>query len=1082
MTRRMDTNPLPHQMILASAGSGKTHALVNRYIRILLLTGQPERIIALTFTRTAAGEFFEGVAQRLHKAASNRAEAEKLSREIEVETGTADYLSALKHFLANSHRLRLLTLDAFFAQIVQCFPLELGLGGVPRILEPVAIARAYRVTLDRLAHPGRVPAALLHDFWNAFKEATMGVEVKRVDSLIADYVGEHHELLLEAPAEALWGDADTIWPQGCPWLDPHLDPGLALAQARSEVDAAGFGKAVTRALEDFLAQVEQTLIRAQRPDSLKTLPARLLDHHAELVQGLEVVVPFGRSKDGMRLAGEFGRNLGRLAGLLMLTEIGDRLKATRGVYRVVREFERNYHDEVRGMGKLGFSDLTRILLQAPEHSRALLDYRMDGVCDHWLFDEFQDTSRPQWDVVANLVDEVVQGPPGERSLFYVGDTKQSLYLWRDSDEQLFFRIRDRYDGLIEQLSLNRSWRSAPPVIEMVNRTFDDNAAIAECFGPGAAGRWQSGWELHESAPPRQAERAHAALLVATPGSCGRDQITLDLLQQIQPLQRGLSVAILVRKNAEATALAEFLRNAGGLRVVTGSSITPLTDNLPAVTLLALFRMTAHPADDQAAGMVWLSPLPAALQAMGVVPHQDQQTAMASIRRRILEQVGRQGIEAAARHWGDIISRVMAGDDAFSKQRLESFYEVARLFEASEPGGMDDFLDFAIEWATRDTVDTRAIRVMTIHAAKGLGFDLVILPELQDRQTLRQARQGISVRRDADGRINWVLQMPKKEFAAKDQILRRHLDQAEDQAAFESLCNLYVAMTRAKRGLYMITDPLPGPEKCNATYPALLGQIFGHTGAQEIQIGEAAFSAQWELGDRQWFAADSVAVEKAPPTARQPSTESAKRAQPWHRQPRFVSRRPSAAQDFRIQASVVFTGGTVKAAFGEVVHALFERIDQLPQDREQAVCHVRDLAKGVPDDAVNAVVQCLANTAILDVFADCSPQDTLWRERAFAVVLDGKLVNGVFDRVRVRPDKAGKPAVDLWDFKTDRLEGGKDRDYAVAVHAPQLSIYRLALAKLLHVPTDAVRCHLVFTDIAEVVTVDKSLLKDAMRNE
>ena len=119
-----------HVMILASAGSGKTYALTNRYVRLLASGAKPERIAALTFTRKAAGEFFDEILKKLAGAAGDEAVAKNLAAEIEVPAlRAADFLQLLRGVTESMHRLNLGTLDSFFARVVRAFPLELGLAG-----------------------------------------------------------------------------------------------------------------------------------------------------------------------------------------------------------------------------------------------------------------------------------------------------------------------------------------------------------------------------------------------------------------------------------------------------------------------------------------------------------------------------------------------------------------------------------------------------------------------------------------------------------------------------------------------------------------------------------------------------------------------------------------------------------------------------------------------------------------------------------------------------------------------------------------------------------------------------------------
>src|SRR3954463_16616886 len=173
-------NPAGHVMILASAGSGKTHALTNRYIGLLAHGAKPERIAALTFTRKAAGEFFDEILGKLARAASDEAAARELAAAIGLPAmRPADFLKLLREVTGAMHRLTLGTLDGFFARVVRAFPLELGLNGDFEVLQEHAAQLERRRVLRRMfAHADGDTAR--QDFIEAFKRATFGTEEKRL--------------------------------------------------------------------------------------------------------------------------------------------------------------------------------------------------------------------------------------------------------------------------------------------------------------------------------------------------------------------------------------------------------------------------------------------------------------------------------------------------------------------------------------------------------------------------------------------------------------------------------------------------------------------------------------------------------------------------------------------------------------------------------------------------------------------------------------------------------------------------------------------------------------------------------------
>ena len=244
-----------HVMILASAGSGKTYALTNRYVQLLAQGARPERIAALTFTRKAAGEFFDEILKKLADAAGDEAAAERLAREIATPgLRAADFLQLLRQVTESMHRLNLGTLDSFFARVVRAFPLELGLAGDFEVLQEHAARQERRRVLRRMfAHTDGGTAR--SDFIEAFKRATFGTEEKRLGARLDAFLDEHAEVYLAAPDAAAWGRAERIWPQGCAWLAAAAPGPRAAATAglRAALPWASFSEPQRVRWEDFFA-------------------------------------------------------------------------------------------------------------------------------------------------------------------------------------------------------------------------------------------------------------------------------------------------------------------------------------------------------------------------------------------------------------------------------------------------------------------------------------------------------------------------------------------------------------------------------------------------------------------------------------------------------------------------------------------------------------------------------------------------------------------------------------------------------------------------------------------------------------
>lgn len=247
-----------HQMILASAGSGKTYALTNRFVRLLACGAPPERIVALTFTRKAAGEFFDEILNKLARAATDEKEAGKIATEIgEPQLRAADFLQLLRSMTTAMHRLALGTLDGFFARVVRAFPLELGLGGEFEILQDYGVRlERQRVLRELFARTGGALDTAQREFIEAFKRATFGVEEKKLAARLDQFIDEHQEMYLNAPDAAAWGQAARIWPEGSAWLEGVGDVRAAAQVLRTWVAGAGVQEKQRARWEDFLVALE----------------------------------------------------------------------------------------------------------------------------------------------------------------------------------------------------------------------------------------------------------------------------------------------------------------------------------------------------------------------------------------------------------------------------------------------------------------------------------------------------------------------------------------------------------------------------------------------------------------------------------------------------------------------------------------------------------------------------------------------------------------------------------------------------------------------------------------------------------
>jgi len=1050
--------PLRHTMILASAGSGKTFALTNRYVALLALGAPPERIVALTFTRKAAGEFFDEILTKLAAAAGDDTRARRLADEIgQPALGRGHFLALLRSVVDAMPRLSLGTLDGFFARIVRSFPLELGLGGEFEIIQEHTALRERRRVLRSLFTAAGEPDAAQREFIEAFKRATFGVEEKQLSRRLDAFLDENAEIYLAAPGEELWGNAARIWPDGCAWLDAEGGREGAVKALRSALPWEILNDRQKARVAAFFLELPEWNPGAPLPSAVAYLLKNVFAVWDDVL-GRRGEFTLERRK--VRLTPPLAQALEAVAAGIVGAEVRRRLEMTQGLYRLLRGYERVYHDAVRRGGRLTFADVQRLLLpgaggprlvsgstseETDEERRLAIDWRLDARFDHWLLDEFQDTSFGQWSVLRNLIDEVVQDPEQRRSFFYVGDVKQAIYSWREGDSRLFREIFEHYTraqpGAIEERQLNQSWRSGPAVIGMVNRVFGDRQALAQVVPEATAAAWTREWQAHTTA---LADLDGVAILRHAVDEDGRFAETLAILRETDALNRGLTVAVLVQKNDTGARLADYLRREGGLPAVAESDLNVCTDNPLGAALLALVRAAAYPGDTLAAEHVGMTPLGAVLLEQGV-GSADART------KRLLAELHEGGFAATLERWVRALEPRLDPGDVFSRVRGRQLIDAAHRFDEGGSRDVAEFLEFAERHAVRDADTAAVVRVLTVHKAKGLGFDLVILPDLQGK-SLGERRRGLAVQKAADRSVSWILDLPNQLFAERDPVLGAYLTDASVDSAYESLCLLYVAMTRAKRAMYVVTEPVG--ESVSRNFPQLLLQTLGET---------------YEEGNPRWYEPlNPKTAEETGPAALRPLPED----EPSR--PRLPARTPSGTETSSIEGPVVFAlaeqGGK---EHGNAIHALLAAVEWWP---------VGPAGKGAGPEwgAADAGAQsearaCLDSVELAVVFRR-PPQVArveVWRERSFEVVLDGAWITGVFDRVVIERAEDGRAVrAAVWDFKTDRVGDRSGAERAAGRYAGQIDLYRRVAARLTGLPMAAVDAALVFTCLGQTVDLPR----------
>ncbi len=1088
-----------HKAISASAGSGKTFQLAHRYIELLAIGFSPDRIIALTFSRKAAGEIFDSIVRYLCRAATSPEAARRTGGMIHrPDTSQGEFRQILRRLLESVHRLHIGTLDSFTVRVAQTFPLELGIPPHFQLLgEEGAAGGVRQEVLARIIGQARTADEARSSFREACRRASFGREQKALGQQLEEIIASKRGYYQVLPEAAAWGREDRIWGPSPPWWQAPADPGEAAARLLGLLGQDGLPDGVVERWRAFSESACRFGANSSWSPPMEYLFKKLAGCVDEMrAGGLSLTTDRRTQKMS---AAECLQALVLMAHVVR-TEITVALQRTQGIYRVLDLYEEAYDTMLRRQGRLTFTDVQYLLTAgnrasggsvltreparpaptearrpSPE-ARLYIDYRLDCQLDHWLLDEFQDTSDLQWEVLGNLADEILQDTGGARSFFYVGDTKQAIYGWRGGNARLFGRILERYRGSIELSRLSTSFRSCQAVIDAVNGVFEE---VPEDLLPReTVAQWRDSWQRHECEKDAVPADGYAAI-IEPPCNGGSDKpspedryrILAGLLRDVDPLRKGLSAAILVRSNEAGEQVVDYLRRQCPEWRIIHEGRAFIKDNPVVLLLLSLVQFAAHPGDTLAWRHLEMSPLRRHLADRGL-----GRNNLPLLLLRLLQADGFQGL---VRYWGARLEAAGALDD-FGRKRLGELTNAAIEFDRSGQTDVNSFLRFIDTYETHDLAASEAIRVMTIHQAKGLGFDVVVLPDLQAGSMTAGTQSGFVLARDPETEEpRWALELPRRIVAESDPVLGEQLSRAEETAAFDALCLLYVAMTRARQGLYIITS-FPG-KNAGALTPAafLKRQLAGGPKAAEgrpIRPGGEDAVCLYENGDPLWHhAAEPPALTPAGASAPLPADF---RLRPSQRQ-RLVHVQPSRRPE-RVQSAGRLFEPAARDALevGAAVHQLFEKVGWIERTDIEALIAEWNLSSPLREDlrqqAAGIFRRAVSAPPIRSALARPPVEVDLWRERRFEVVARGRWISGSFDRVVISRGPDGRPMeATVIDFKSDEVGGEAAIEEAARLYRPQMEAYRTALSRMLGLPPARVTLKLVFTHAVQTRTLGRS---------
>lgn len=1130
-------SPAVSAWVSASAGSGKTSVLTRRVLALLMAGSAPERILCLTFTKAAAAEMANRVADTLASWVTR--DESKLATDIgqlldRVPTA-ADIGRARRLFagvLDAPGGLKIHTIHAFCQSLLKRFPLEAGVSPVFDLLDEAdateALEACWEAVVADAGHEGDVElkraldqvVALVHETGfgsligtitskrGTFERAVapgLSVALASIDSALGLTSGATRESIL---AEACKNENVSV--KDLRRAASALDKGSASDQERSRVIGDWLDDPRRRATQ---FEIYALAFLTAKGDMRATLATK------------------GAIKADDAVLGLMQAEAARVAHIKDQLDSVETAANSKALLVLAHRILAAYRDVKARRSALDYDDLiaaTRRLLERPGVGAWVL-FKLDGGIDHVLIDEAQDTNPDQWAIIEALTSEFFVGhgrheeraDAPERTVFGVGDPKQSIFSFQGADPEGFMRMERRFESRVRSadrawapIKMNVSFRSTPAVLRIVDRVFVDPLArdgvvMAEdelvhlSSRAGHAGLVEVWPALEPESrddeptwkPPIERVRGESpdfrlARLVA-----GRIHRMISQGERLESEDRPIRAGdILVLVQRRTAFVEELIRRLKELGVgVAGADRMRLTEQIAVMDLMAFGRAMLLPEDDLNLATVLRSPLIGLdeIDLFALAHDRGPITLWRSLQIKsestplfagvlsllsdlmaMADQVSPFGLFDHVLVARDGRRRLLARLGPEADDPINEFLAAALKYQSDNPPSLQGF----IHWLERaapeikrdlEQADVGAVRIMTCHGAKGLEAPVVFLP---DTVRAPAARETVFWA-DVDGRPAMVWAAPNARRDSRTTRLR-DAEQARQDREYRRL--LYVAMTRARDRLYVAgwkTQKAP-KEFC---WHNLITAALGDDGATVRDDDLAASGAIVDGLVRRRVEAQSVTVTSSRQSASvltvaPPPDWATRRPSPEPEPPRpLAPSRPARAEPPAL--SPVGEHRARRFQRGLVIHRLLQMLPDTPlaDRRSTAARHVDQTLPELTDAARARVVD--ETLAVLD-HPDFAPLFGPGSRAEVPVIgaIGHFRLSGQVDRLKVTDHE-----VLIVDYKTNRPPprdvAGVDPAYVF-----QMAAYRAALARVW--PDRPVRCVLLWSDGPFVTELPADMLDRA----
>lgn len=1040
--QRKASNPENCVWVEASAGTGKTKVLSDRVLRLLLQGVPPSKILCLTYTKAASVEMSNRISKRL----SDWVSMDKAKLEVELkdllgaELKEKDIIKARRLFatlLDAPINIRIQTLHSFCQEVLKRFPLEAKISPYFEVLDD----QGTKEILDSI----KKEILTSDDIADSITFLSHNLSESSFAQIIKDIINNRNQI-----AEILHNYKD-------------------------------FAKELEQRLEvDFEPQLSldiEVLKQSYQKENYNDLKAIFFTQKNEVRAKLK--------DEEKNIAYEFEKYEQKLTSLLLY-------KSTMAVVKISQKFIDAYTEHKRLNAQMDYEDLifiTKTLLEKSDVADWVL-FKLDGGIDHILIDEAQDTSPYQWSIIKSISEEFFASK-NQRTVFVVGDRKQSIYSFQGADPKKFEEMRKYFlakSTNFTEINLEVSFRSTDAILQNVNNVFsqpltqkgvviDGQSMTHIPFRIGDSGKVEL-WDLIE---PIEGENPNIWLppIERSIGDSTSSRLAKQIAQKIKtlvsnneilasknrPIRYSDFLILVQRRNAFVEEIVRECKNIGV--EIAGVDKIKLLEQICIQDLISIAKFLLLPSDDLTLATILKSPL------FGL--DDDDLFRLCYKRKNTLWNSLRDN--HSYKDIYDVLQNLLKMADfvrpyelySYILNNLEGRKKIISRLGLEALDGLDEFINLTlsfekehipslqnfIAWIEKDDIEIKrqleqgdldAVRIMTVHGSKGLQAPIVILPD-----TIRVPL----AKKEATILLDDIFYYPLNSSFYEKNCLKVY--EKNKEAMIEEYQRLlYVALTRAEDRLCICGYVKKQKAKENCWYESIKNSIKELPLTQEEnaivlstpQLAEpksekSQNKKNYKLENYDWIyqtAPKVDALEKPYAPSKLESTED--------------------DEEEKIISPIAFHNGQNRFQRGLIIHKLLQFLPEIKENKAKIISQF--LAKNAPnfDDKkiIKEILELLDNPEIAPIFGKNSKAEV-----AIQGQVEDKIISGVIDRLVVLEDK-----VMIIDFKTNRPAATKVVDVPKA-YLRQLAAYKSLVSNIY--PNKDIKTYLLWTDTQNLMLID-----------